>query len=137
MTSAPITFRFPDRRSALLALDTLEELGFHPDFPDQDHAEQPQLALIVEKGDLTSALEIAQAHGGELNDTGHYNTESEVFDSAYGLDGIPIPAHTVTEDLSEEYLQSRPDSRKEPDAAAEYFEPSTEDYDRFQAGIRL
>lgn len=136
MRSAPITFRFPDGRSALLAFDTLQELGFHVELLEEGHSRHPQLQVNVEKGDLTSALEIVQAHGGNLKETQDSGTESEVFDSAYGLDGIPIPAHTVTEDLAEEYLHSG----AHPDAESgheEYFEPSAEDYDRFPAGIRL
>lgn len=135
MSSAPIYFQFSDKKSALLALDTLQEIGFHADMLEHRHPEhKPTLSVHVDREDLTSALEIAQAHGGQLCDTAE-TLEPEVYTSAYRLDELPIPAHTVTEDLPEQYLQGGPGdpARDEEDI----FDPSRDDYDHFSAGIRL
>lgn len=135
MSTAPIYFIFPDKRSALLALDTLQEIGFRADMLEHRHPDhKPALQVLVDRGDLTSALEIAQAHGGQLCET-EDTQEPAVYTSAYNLDGIRIPAHTVTEDLPEEYMQGGPDRAPEDDR--DVFDPSGEDYDHFSAGVRL
>lgn len=138
MTTAPIYFQFTDKRSALLALDTLQEIGFRADMLEHRHPEhKPTLQVAVDKGDLTSALEIIQAHGGRLCETKD-TMEPEVYTSAYDLDNIPIPAHTVTEDLPEYYLEGHDrgpgDTGNNED---DLFDPSRDDYDHFSAGVRL
>lgn len=155
---APIYFQFTDKKSALLALDTLQEVGYTADMLDHRHPEhQPVLQVLVENADLTSALEIAQAHGGRLYETVD-NEEPEVYTSAYGLEGLSIPAHTVTEDLPESYLagealtdrdvqaQSREEAeaivaanaaRQAAEEGAPVFDPSGEDYNHFSAGVHL
>lgn len=150
MSLAPIYFQFLDKKAALLALDTLQEVGFTADLLEHRHPEhKPTLHVLVEKADLTSALEITQAHGGMLCETGHMS-EPEVYTSAYGLEGLRIPAHTVVEDLPETYLSGSDASLAEAERLvarnakeqaseddANQFDPSGEDYDHFSAGIHL
>lgn len=119
-------------------MDTLMELGFRADLLEHRHPEhKPLLQVDVEQGDLTSALEIALSHGGSLCDTGAYGGESDVYTSAYDLSGISIPAHTVTEDLTDGYLNGRQESGNRHDGSDIPFDPSENDYDHFPAGIRL
>lgn len=96
-----IQFDFPDRRSALNALDTLQELGYQPVY--NDGSGSISVHIHVEQDDLVSALEIAQCYGGQLVDRQRF-TESQAFASAYELDlqDIRIPAHMVNEDLVQE-----------------------------------
>lgn len=102
MDKKSIIFEFEDKRSAFLALDTLEELGYEVFY----HAEcsKPTLHIHIEKNDLTSALEIIQAHGGTMVERA--TEENNYINAAYGIEKgqIPIPAHTVVEDLPEGYL---------------------------------
>jgi hypothetical protein len=135
MSSAPIYFQFSDKKSALMALDTLQEIGFQADMLEHRHPEhKPTISVHVERGDLTSALEIAQAHGGRLCETAE-TLEPEVYTSAYSLDQIPIPAHTVTEDLPERYMQGGQGAAAGDDE--DIFDPSNDDYNHFSPGIRL
>ncbi|QJC51012.1 hypothetical protein HGI30_05175 [Paenibacillus albicereus] len=80
MTDRRLLFRFHDAESASVAAATLLELGY-------DAAAQgaQEVGLSLRGSDLTSALEIAFAHGGELD-----VPEEDV---------IPIPAHIVNEDF--------------------------------------
>ncbi|MCE5168644.1 DNA/RNA helicase [Paenibacillus profundus] len=98
MPEAAIRFRFTDAASAMLAFDTLEELGYTPAYDGDNHTE---LHVHVEKRDLTSALEIAEAHGGQLVEEADL-TEVSVMNQAYGMDWIPIPAHVVNEDWADD-----------------------------------
>ncbi|NDI35164.1 hypothetical protein [Chengkuizengella sediminis] len=102
MDKKPIIFEFEDRRSAFLALDTLEELGYEVFY--HGDLSKPTLHIHIEKNDLTSALEIIQAHGGTMVEKA--SDESNYINAAYGIEigQIPIPAHTVIEDLPEDYL---------------------------------
>lgn len=99
MRQIAISFQFSDSKSALLAFDTLQELGYEPVLED---AEQTKLHIHIEDVDITSALEIAQAHGGTLLDHAEM-TETACNDYAYRMDLIPIPAHVVNEDWADEY----------------------------------
>jgi hypothetical protein len=74
-----LLFRFTDSESASVAVSTLRELGY-----DVAAGGSTEIRLSLHGSDLTSALEIAFAHGGEL----------DVPD-----DAITIPAHMVNEDL--------------------------------------
>lgn len=80
MTDRRLLFRFQDADSASVAVATLMELGYDA-APQGAH----EIGLSLHGSDLTSALEIAFAHGGELD------VQEE--------DYIPIPAHMVNEDL--------------------------------------
>ncbi|MEK3721503.1 DNA/RNA helicase [Paenibacillus sp. FSL H8-0034] len=115
MSSVPIVFRFQDDGAAALAYDTLLEIGYHAHQDEQEG--QWIVQVFVDHSELTSALEIAQAHGGELllldeGTTGDEDDDSgvftggdltdaaggQLFNTAYGLDMISIPAHLVNED---------------------------------------
>lgn len=107
MTSTPIVFQFNDRRDAYLAFDTLEELGYDPAIDSNSAC--PVVHFHVEDMDLTSALEIAQAHGGRMMED-EQRTELATFGQAYGMeDGANgIPAHLVNEDFDETYMHPGP-----------------------------
>lgn len=137
MSSAPIFFEFDQERDALLALDTLEELGYEPTI--QTGEAKPTLHIHVDNEDLTSALEIAQAHGGRLVEKRESQPEEGVFAMAYDMEGsIRIPAHIVNEDWSEDYAQSTAyHADTEFADEEETFDPSPEEYNHFQAGIRF
>jgi hypothetical protein len=137
MIPTPIFFEFNQERDALLALDTLEELGYSPSL--LTHFVKPTLHIHVDDQDLTSALEICQAHGGNLVDKSDSSTETEAFAMAYDLEGsIRIPAHVVNEDWTDDYA-SKPDYTADaiPDEEEAAFDPSNEDYNHFNPGIRL
>ncbi len=100
MQHTAISFQFRDPHSAKLAYDMMQELSYEPII---DNAVGTQLHIHVEHTDLTSALEIAQAYGGELQEQAEM-TEMAVHDEAYGLDHfIPVPAHVVNEDWVDGY----------------------------------
>lgn len=103
MPTSAILFRFSDVQSAGLAFDTLQELGYEPVL----HTEETpcQVHIHVDHSNLASALEIAQAHGGTLVEESGI-TPVDSLQNAYQLDAIPIPAHIVNEDWSEDYAQS-------------------------------
>jgi hypothetical protein len=138
MNPTPIFFEFVQERDALLALDTLEELGYSPSL--LTHFIKPTLHIHVDDQDLTSALEICHAHGGELVEKSDSSAEKEVYAMAYDLEGsIRIPAHVVNEDWTDDYA-SRPDyltADAIPSEEEGAFDPSTDDYDHFSPGIRL
>ncbi len=67
MSSHSILFRFADRSSADAAFDTLHELDYEP--VRRKDAAGCTLQIQIDRRDLTSALEIAQAHGGSLVDS--------------------------------------------------------------------
>jgi hypothetical protein len=118
MHSIPIYFQFIDHKAALQAFDTLQELEYEVEWLDHDHKEHlPTLRLNVDRSDLTSALEIAQSHGGTLLEAKQDYSEMEILTSAYSLEPIAIPAHAVNDE--------------------ERFDPSEDDYDHFPAGVRL
>ncbi|RIE03154.1 hypothetical protein D3H35_16345 [Cohnella faecalis] len=107
-----------------MASDTLEELGYDP----QLH-EGGRLHIHVHKEDLTSALEVVQSHGGQLMEHAPAETVT-ITNLAYGIDDIPIPAHTVNEDWEDRYRErsSLPRSGEE-----EAFIPDDGSYDHFDA----
>lgn len=99
MNSA-IWFQFEDQQSAGFAFDTLQELGYEPTIHPGE--QKPTLHIHVDRSDLTSALEIAQAHGGVLIEQSDIE-DGEAFNQAYRLDEVNIPAHVVNEDWPEWY----------------------------------
>jgi hypothetical protein len=138
MIPTPIFFEFNQERDALLALDTLEELGYSPSL--LPHSVNPTLHIHVDDQDLTSALEISQAHGGKLVEKSDSSAESQVLAMAYDLEGsIRIPAHVVNEDWSDDYASGpeylTADAIPSEEEAA--FDPSADDYNHFSPGIRL
>lgn len=90
-----ILFQFDDSRQAEMAYETLSDLGYDPVV--QRLGDRLALHIHVENNDLTSALEIVQAHGGTLIESSKMDVGA-MLDTAYGLEGIRIPAHTVNED---------------------------------------
>ncbi len=133
----PIFFEFEKGRDALLALDTLDELGYKPELLG---GEKSTVHIHLDEQEITSALEIAQLHGGRLVERPQAESESAIYAMAYDLEGsIRIPAHTVNEDWSESYAEVNAsavtDAVPSEDEAA--FDPSADDYDHFSAGIRL
>src|ERR1700731_3608879 len=99
MRSVPIYFQFNEQKPALLALDTLQELGYEVQWLSHDHSEhKPTLMLNVDHCDITSALEIAHAHGGILVETRQSSAELDMLTSAYSLEDIAIPAHVIVEE---------------------------------------
>jgi hypothetical protein len=86
---------FPDASGASLAYVTLQELGYSP----VRHG-SGEIHIHINRGDLTSALEIAMAHGGHPLDRESIRSD-ELFCSTYDMDAIPIPAHFVNEDWGE------------------------------------
>ena len=99
MTS--IYFQFDESQAVFTAAESLQELGFSVQF-------LLQVPVHIHGGDLTAALEVAQSSGGrlaEVTEAVHFAlAESSMLQQAYGLDGIRVPAHTVTEDLPEAYM---------------------------------
>lgn len=87
-----IVFEFPDSGSADQAFSLLHELGYDPAMHSAT-----LLHIHVINEDLTSALEIAQAHGGKLVEQARMQEEM-LASTAYSLDAITIPAHLVNED---------------------------------------
>jgi hypothetical protein len=96
-----IFFEFADEFSAHQAYDTLTELNYSAVL--HDNASQPSLHLHIENSDLASALEITQSHGGRLVEQPSALTEEQANNEAYAMEDIPIPAHMVNEDWSENY----------------------------------
>ncbi|WP_166242832.1 hypothetical protein [Paenibacillus turpanensis] len=130
MRENAISFQFPDRHSAYAAFDTLEELGYEPKI--REESGNCCVDFEVERNDITSALQIAQSHGGKLLETKDYPTELSAYNSAYGMDEIRIPAHTVNEDWPEHYATAGSDADENG-----VFDPGGDSYDHFEPGIRL
>jgi len=100
MKRAALMFQFPDEYQAIMAGETLKDLGYEP----QQHG-GGLLHIHVQNEDLTSALEIVQCYAGQLME--HASAEVvDVTDIAYGMDDIRIPAHTVNEDWEDNYRAS-------------------------------
>lgn len=119
MSLAPIYFQFIDKKSALLAVDTLQEIGFRAGMLEQRHPEhKPTIHVMVDHADLTSALEVAQAHGGELRESAGLE-EPEMYTSAYSLDQVPRL------------------SRTGDDEEEQRFDPSGDDFGYFDAGVHM
>ncbi|KIL39265.1 hypothetical protein SD70_20880 [Gordoniibacillus kamchatkensis] len=141
MSDQPIFFEFEQERSAFLAMDTLQELGYKSGFVDGTG--KTMLHVHVDGQDVTSALEIAQAYGGRLTEHSEAMPEERLYQMAYDLDeGIRIPAHFVNEDFSESYVQpGATEAGGSPDAPAaplyDEFDPSEETYDGFSPGVHL
>ncbi|WP_068776913.1 hypothetical protein [Paenibacillus sp. FJAT-26967] len=148
MSDIPIFFEFPQEQALRLAYDTLCELGYSPGI--SMGTAKPTLHIHVEGQDLSSALQIAQASGGELrvSETEDYQ-ETQLYNSAYDLDHIRIPAHLVADPESdaEGNIREEPGvrgrSNTNPDSAGSCeelqsgFDPSDDDYDGFQGGIHI
>lgn len=142
MTGVPIYFEFENEQSAMLAKETLEELGYHAGLHQEWRL--PTLHIEVGGSELTSALEIAQAHGGRLKEVDGAGTESDTYAMAYNdADYIAIPAHLVNEDLEEQASAAASSfpgvgaGESDEGNGAPVFDPSSDDYNYFDAGVRL
>lgn len=115
-----LVFQFSDQPSAEQAFDTLKELGYKPGLSRDNRFVQIQL----ESGDLTSALEISQAYGGMLAEE-QGAEQLALFQQAYSVregyeeglasrddteEALLVPAHLVTEDFPEFYMQPESDA---------------------------
>ncbi|MFD0961468.1 hypothetical protein [Paenibacillus chungangensis] len=125
---AAIMFDFSEGKSARLAYDMLNELGYDPVMHDET-----RLHIHVEGNDLTSALEIAQSHGGRLVEQ-RSMSEEDITSSAYELDSITIPAHVVNEDL----IQAEDGDNGENVAdKVDEFLPDSESYNHFSGDVHI
>ena len=110
---ASLIFTFQDEHQAASACDTLLELGYRAN--RIDHQGAAGVSIQISRDDLTSALEITQAHGGILEESPH--PAADIYSAAYRME------HTY------ESVQSQAD-----DAAVQ---DEDEPYDHFSAGIHL
>ncbi|PZD95657.1 hypothetical protein DNH61_14155 [Paenibacillus sambharensis] len=128
-----VQFSFASSNEASMAYATLQELGYSP------VREEERVHVHIQQGDLTSALEIAMAHGGQLCGQAAIR-DNMVIETAYDMDAIPIPAHTVNEDWAEAYASDRPGNdelRNRDDAAADMeFDPDGGEYGFFSGDVR-
>jgi len=100
MRHGALAMDFPDEKSARLAEETFDELGYDPVRRDGR-----RVYIHVRNEDLISALEIMEACGGCLTPAGR--EAADLADRAYGMEEIPIPAHTVNEDWTDAYADGR------------------------------
>lgn len=131
MQSNAILFQFSDAKSASLACDLLQELGYEPEIPNEQGS--TLLNIPIERNDITSALEIAQAHGGQLVERADHFSMEAADEIAYRLEDIPIPAHMVNEDWPESYATGIETELPEDDEPA--FDPSADTYDYLSGDV--
>ncbi|MNZ91260.1 hypothetical protein D3C78_1102370 [compost metagenome] len=128
-----LLFHFQDAQSASLACETLRELGYETVLHDGS-----RMHVHLEGSDLTSALEIAQAHGGQLEEQAHISDDA-LTNSAYSMDAISIPAHLVNEDLIFSEETDETNGLRNWDEDADYsseFLPDSGKYDYFSGDVR-
>ncbi|HZG85025.1 DNA/RNA helicase [Paenibacillus sp.] len=99
MSHDAIRLQFPDMRAASEAFELLQELDYRPEIVCE--GERPELDVHIVRSDVQSALEIAHAYGGHLLEAGASHPAPFRLD----LGELDIPAHTVTEDFSEDYAE--------------------------------
>lgn len=132
--SKALLFNFSDSWSAALACDTLQQLGYEPVLHEGN-----RLHIHLESDDLTSALEIVQAHGGELLDESAVGS-SLLTDSVYAMDALSIPAHLVNEDWEEAQPAEEPAGLRnrddDADTAGEFL-PDPGEYGFFSGDVRI
>lgn len=132
--NSALLFDFNDAQSAALACETLRELGYETVLHDGS-----RMHVHIEGSDLTSALEIAQAHGGQLAQQAQIDADA-MTDSAYSLDAIAIPAHLVNEDWIMSDEAAYPDGLRNRDEDADFneeFLPDPGTYDHFSGDVRI
>jgi hypothetical protein len=123
MSHDALMFEFREDDQARVAADTLSELGYEPRFHGGG-----RLHIHVRSEDLTSALEVVQCHGGQMVEQAPAE-EIAITGESYGLDAIPIPAHTVNEDWQDHYGSADSGNGSEPEA----FPADDAPYNRFDA----
>ncbi|QHT59760.1 hypothetical protein GXP70_07210 [Paenibacillus lycopersici] len=125
-----LLFQFADPRTASMASGTFEELGYDPVIQQGN-----EVHIHLRSDDLTSALEIAQSHGGQLA------VESSIPDiqltnEAYRMENIAIPAHVVNEDwISQEETEPGLQNRDDDAPAADEFFPDDGSYGYFSGDV--
>lgn len=125
-----LLFQFPDEPMAAMAADTLMELGYEPDVRGGR-----EVHIHLHGDDLTSALEIAQSHGGVMCGQSKLD-ENALTSSAYSLDAITIPAHIVNEDLiAREEAEMGLRNHDEDAADLEAFTPDAGTYGYFSGDV--
>ncbi|WP_424767369.1 hypothetical protein [Paenibacillus sp. sgz302251] len=133
--NSALLFDFNDAQSAALACETLQELGYETVLHDGS-----RMHVHLAGSDLTSALEIAQSHGGQLVEQTQI-ADNTLTDSAYALDAIPIPAHMVNEDWLSNFggpeEQEGLHNRDEDDENQDEFLPDSGTYDRFSGDVHI
>lgn len=132
--NSALLFDFNDAQSAALACETLRELGYETVLHDGS-----RMHVHIEGSDLTSALEITQAHGGQLAQQAQIDADA-MTDSAYSLDAIAIPAHLVNEDWIMSDEAAYPDGLRNRDEDADFneeFLPDPGTYDHFSGDVRI
>ncbi|WP_029192353.1 hypothetical protein [Paenibacillus harenae] len=131
--NSALLFDFNDTQSAELACETLQELGYETVLHDGS-----RMHIHLDGVDLTSALEIAQAHGGQLVEQSQIESNA-LSNSAYALDTIPIPAHFVNEEWASELgeAEEAEDLRNRDDDAdyGDEFLPDSGTYDHFSGDV--
>ncbi|WP_240941894.1 hypothetical protein [Paenibacillus sp. HB172176] len=130
--SSAILFEFVDERSAKLANDMLQELGY-----ESVMHSSTRMHIHVEGCDLTSALEIALSHGGQLVEQASIAMNA-IANSAYAMDAITIPAHVVNEDWIDQEEEAEAADLHNRDDDAEYeseFLPDSETYNHFSGDV--
>jgi hypothetical protein len=133
--NSALLFDFNDEDSASLACETLRELGYETVLH-----EGSRMHVHLEGSDLTSALEIAQSHGGQLVEQAQIEADA-VTDSAYSLDAIAIPAHLVNEDWASSYgdteFSEELHNRDDDADFNEEFLPDPGTYGHFSGDVRI
>jgi hypothetical protein len=87
-----LSFQFNQESDAKLALDSLQELGYHP-FVINHYT----VDLHVDLESPAPYLEIMLAHGGELLVDEHSPSADEIFSQAYQLDSYSDKENESTE----------------------------------------
>jgi hypothetical protein len=94
MQTLTLSFQFDQDSDAKLALDSLQELGYHPSSFSISH-NTVELHLVPESS--TPSLEIMLAHGGELLVDEHSPNAEDIFSQAYQLDSYSEEEKTSTD----------------------------------------
>ncbi|SEP11094.1 hypothetical protein [Paenibacillus sp. OV219] len=130
MQDTALMFQFGDSGSALLASSTLQELGYDPVIQQGS-----SVHIHIRSSDLTSALEIAQSHGGQLAVQSSI-PDIELTNDAYNMANITIPAHVVNEDLvAQEEAQGGFKNRDHDAPAEDEFFPDDGSYGYFSGDV--
>lgn len=110
MNDAAFLVQFENEQKARGAFDMLVELGYKPNMIGGG-----MMDVNIERQDVTSALEIIEAYGGEVQDDSNQQVHealtpemNQMSDTEFAY--MPIPAHTVNEDLDESYMEGYSDS---------------------------
>lgn len=130
-----IRFRFRSRAEAEAAAETLRELEYDVRFDGRDD-DGPTVAVDIAGCDLQSVLEIAQIHGGEFagRDDGADDPAAENAASDDAATGEPVTAEVG--DSADRSGDATPAGHGNDTGVASRDDPSGDDYDGFEAGVR-